>query len=949
MLAAALLCGGVATAKKVLDHSSFDAWKSVKNSPLSNDGRWAAYSVVPQEGDGVLTFRDTKSGKEINIPRGYNPRFTANSKWAIALIKSFFADTRQAKIDKKKGLEMPQDSLAIINLRTGKVEKFAEVTGYKIGKKGGEWVAYSCVDTTYIKPKAKKDKKAGKPLIVRDMQSGNFKVIKNVNDYELSEDGMKLAVTLKKADTDSLSTDGVGMMMLPDTSFILIDRDKKFYGAPVFSKAGDKLAYTASMDSTETGTLHAELYLADIRNKVITPKLIPTQRSEMAPVNLAPAHSSDPALQEELEKERREAIKASAGDSLFVNQYSKPIFSKNGRRLIVGIAPFVCPDDTTIVDFERADLDIWRWDAPVTPPQELKAVDKLREKTFPLVIDLETGRDQLLTSNPLVNVLSPDEWDGNWALLQDPTKEKISHQWDYLAPEELFVINVENGRSVPVTTVMKESSELSPADKFVLYYDNRQIYAYEIATGKCVELTSSIPYPIWEENTDYPMMQSPYGTAGWMEDDAAVLIYDKHDIWSLDPKGLRKPICMTAGEGRKKNLRFRYQKTDPEERSLKPGQQMLLRVFDYGDKRHGLATMSAGKENAPVIRILDKYQFSQIQKAKDAPVFTFTKQNFSTCPEIYLAENSNFANAKRLTFTDSQRDEYWWGTAELVKWYAFDGKEVEGILYKPENFDPSKKYPMIAYFYEQCSEELYRHYTMEPSWSWINFPFYTSRGYVIFVPDVHYTPGVPGEGAYNCIVSGVEELCKRYDWIDKDHIGIDGQSWGGYQTAYLITRTDMFACAGSGAPVANMTSAFGGIRWGTGDSRQAQYEQGQSRIGRNLWEAPELYIANSPLFKLNRVNTPLLIMHNDADGAVPWYQGIELFMALRRLHKPVWMLQYNGEAHNIKARKNRKDITIRLQQFFDHYLQGAPMPEWMKYGIPATRKGQEMRTGLVNE
>ena len=224
----------------------------------------------------------------------------------------------------------------------------------------------------------------------------------------------------------------------------------------------------------------------------------------------------------------------------------------------------------------------------------------------------------------------------------------------------------------------------------------------------------------------------------------------------------------------------------------------------------------------------------------------------------------------------------------------------------------------------------------------MNYPFYVSRGYVVFVPDIHYTAGIPGECAYNYVCSGVEAVCDRYPNIDRSRIGIDGQSWGGYQTAYLVTRTNMFACAGSGAPVSNMTSAFGGIRWESGDSRQAQYEMGQSRIGRNLWEAPELYIANSPLFHADRCHTPLLIMHNDADGAVPWYQGIEMFMALRRLQRPVWMLQYNGEAHNLRERKNRKDITIRLQQFFDHYLKGDPMPEWMEKGIPAIRKGQEM-------
>ena len=249
---------------------------------------------------------------------------------------------------------------------------------------------------------------------------------------------------------------------------------------------------------------------------------------------------------------------------------------------------------------------------------------------------------------------------------------------------------------------------------------------------------------------------------------------------------------------------------------------------------------------------------------------------------------------------------------------------------------------MLAVFYETGSEELYTHYTMEPSWSWVNYPFYVSRGYVVFVPDIHYSIGLPGESAYNYVCSGVEAVCDLYPNIDRKRIGIDGQSWGGYQTAYLVTRTNMFACAGSGAPVANMSSAFGGIRWESGDSRQAQYEQGQSRIGSNLWEAPELYIKNSPVFHANNCNTPLLIMHNDADGAVPWYQVIEMFMALRRLQKPVWLLQYNGEAHNIRDRKNRKDITIRLQQFFDHYLMGDPMPRWMKEGINPVRKGQDM-------
>ena len=253
---------------------------------------------------------------------------------------------------------------------------------------------------------------------------------------------------------------------------------------------------------------------------------------------------------------------------------------------------------------------------------------------------------------------------------------------------------------------------------------------------------------------------------------------------------------------------------------------------------------------------------------------------------------------------------------------------------------------MIVYFYEKYSNGLHNHYTPKPSRSTVNFTYYVSNGYLIFVPDIVYKTGFPGQSAYNSVVSGTLQLMQN-PWVDKEHIGIQGQSWGGYQVAYLITQTDMFAAAMAGAPVSNMTSAYGGIRWGSGMSRMFQYEGSQSRIGGTLWEMPWRYIENSPVFFADKVETPLLMMHNDKDGAVPWYQGIEYFVALRRLDKPVWMLTYNGAPHNLKRRADCKDLSIRMQQFFDHYLKGAPAPVWMEYGIPAVDKGKDMGYELV--
>ncbi len=913
LIIAGFAVAGVATGtKKALDHTSFDNWKSVRNTGLSDSGEWAAYSVDPQEGDGYLYFYNTRTKKQIAIPRGYQASFTADGKWGISLVKAEYAKTRKAKIDKKKDLDLPQDSLAIVNLSTGGVEKIAYVLSYKIGMKGGDWIAFSSCDTTYLPAKILKEKEVAKPLVLRHLPSGLTKVTKWVENYGFDRNGSKIAVSTKKCDKDSLSSSGVGVILLPDTSYVILDRDKKFYGSPVFDHDGSQLAYVASDDSVKSGTVHASIYHARLENPMKSPREI------------------------------KSMFMSAAGDTLVPNQYTKPVFSRNGQRLISGVAPIIAPDDTTIVDFENPALDIWRWDAPMTPPQELKNVGKVREKNYPVVIDLGTMHQTLVYSAPLATAEGADRWDGDWALVKDPTADAVEGQWNYFSPVEISLVNVNDGRKRVLGKVPAGIASLSPGGKYVTWFDDRNYYSYNISTGDTVNMTASMPVLVWNDEDDHPMPAEPWGEACWSADDEAMLIYDKFDIWAVDPQGKRKPECVTGGEGRKRNLRFRYLKTDPEERFVKRGGEMLLEVFDYTDKYNGLATAVYGKNVKPALTVLDGHAYTQVRKALDRNVYTWQRANFSESPDIWLCRGNDFGKALQLTDANPQMKDYNWGTAQLVKWRAYDGKESEGVLYVPENLDPSKKYPMLCVFYETGSEDLYRHYTMEPSWSWVNYPFYVSRGYVIFVPDIHYAPGLPGESCYNYVCSGAEEMCRRYPWIDKERIGIDGQSWGGYQTAYLVTRTDMFACAGSGAPVANMTSAFGGIRWESGDSRQAQYEQGQSRIGRNLWEAPELYIQNSPLFHADRVTTPLLIMHNDQDGAVPWYQGIEMFMALRRLQKPVWMLQYNGEAHNIRARKNRKDITVRLQQFFDHYLKGDPMPKWMKEGIPAVRKGQEL-------
>jgi dipeptidyl aminopeptidase/acylaminoacyl peptidase len=328
-------------------------------------------------------------------------------------------------------------------------------------------------------------------------------------------------------------------------------------------------------------------------------------------------------------------------------------------------------------------------------------------------------------------------------------------------------------------------------------------------------------------------------------------------------------------------------------------------------------------------------------KAKNADIIHFTQQTFAEFPDVWLADDLTFKNPRKVSTANPQQAEYNWGSSELVNWLSHDGIPLQGILIKPEDFDYRKQYPMIVYFYERSADTLHNYRAPAPSASIMNPTMFASQGYIVFIPDIVYKPGYPGESAMHSIMPGVHEVLRR-GFVDPKRVGLDGQSWGGYQIAYMITETDMFAAAYSGAPVANMFSAYGGIRWGSGLVRQFQYERTQSRIGDTPWNMPLRYLENSPLFFLDKVKTPVLIMHNDKDGAVPWYQGIELFTGLRRLSKPSWLLVYNDEDHNLVQRRNRKDLSIRKQQFFDHYLKGEPMPIWMSQGIPATEKGRTM-------
>ncbi len=908
--------------KKPLDHSVYDNWESVGTKQLSNNGFWAGYIINKQEGDAFLHLNNLMANSTLNIARGTMLNFSADSKYAAFAIKPLYKDIREAKIKKKKPEELTKDTLGIANLSNMEVIKIPRVKSYKIPEKGSGFIAYlleKAIDTAKkskaVDPKAKEE---GTDLIVRNLTTGTERTFKYVNEYSFNKNGKQLVFSSTGSKKDKSAPMGVFLYNIEKGSFKTLVTGKGNFNGFTFNDDGEYLVFLGERSPEKKEIKDFNIYYH-------SPTLDTAQilvDNEIPGIPAKWAVSGDGALN----------------------------FSKDSHTLYFGIAPVKTPKDTTLVDFENAKLDIWSYKDDYLQPMQLKNLEKDLKKSYLSAIDVFSSNPKVtpLTNEKLPDASQVSEGNADYVLASTDFGNRIQMQWTVNSIRDYYLVNTKTGDKKKIIENLSGYAMASPAGKYIIYFDKKTAgwYTYNITTAKVTHLNTGSDVKFVDEEHDMPNEPSAYGLAAWTADDKAVLIYDRYDIWEFAPDGKNAGQNITNGYGRQNKITFRYEKTDSDSKFLDKKQVIWLKAFNNSTKESGWYKKNINNKSNPELVIMEKMSYSSLVKAKDAERYIFDKANYISSPNVYVS--TDMKTQIQLSHTNPQQKNYNWGTAELVKWTTPKGFSAEGILYKPEDFDPAKKYPMIAYFYEKLSDGLYNYQAPAPTPSRLNIPYFVSNGYIVFAPNISYEDGYPGRSAEEYINSGVESL-KKNAWVDATKIGIQGQSWGGYQVAHLITRTNMYAAAWSGAPVVNMTSAYGGMRWESGMNRQFQYEKTQSRIGATLWEKPELYIENSPLFKLPNVNTPVVIMANDADGAVPWYQGIEMYSGLRRLGKPVWMLNYNNEAHNLMQRQNRKDIQIREQQFFDYYLKGAKAPVWMVNGIPATEKGKTWGFELTDE
>lgn len=866
---------------------------------ISYDGSRVAYSAAPDRGDGYGVIVSSDKKTEYTIERGENPRFSSGGDWVLFTRKPPFSESMD-----KPDSDKPEDDAVIVSTADGSQSIYKNVKNTSFSRlKNYLFVHHGSVeDSTLNKEQNDKLKKAGTDLFVKDLESMKHTSVPFVDSWTVDSLSTTLVFTVK----DTLeSNNGLYYLSLDDIlkPAIAIDTAKKvkFSSFTWFEKESE-LAYMRAEDMEKDTAETAVLYTWE-KNRIFP----------------------DPLLNQE-----------DAPEAYFLPFDNMLTWSNDGLRLFFGFRPerfaekpekkktFKSPVDSLK---HQADIDVWHGEDPLIKTHEKNIWNSTKSQNLISVLHLNDKRLVILADEDVTDVQPSKNGEYAMAWTNVPYRKRITWEGRF---RDLYAININSGDRILVAEELNDIASLSPGAEYLLYFANNHWYAYDISKGSTENLTDTLCVPFFDETNDLPSSPSSYRIAGWMEDGESVLIYDRYDIWqaNLRTGNMRN---VTAGEGRKNRTAFRIRKMDDE--PLFQSREVVF-IEGFNDDTRVRAVYSARLDRQGADLVADEGKNLRLRlMSGDKKSILYTRESYNEYPDLWHT-GTRFRDPVRLSSLTDQIEQFNWGKAELLSFLSADGEPLQGVVIKPGDYDPSMKYPVFVYYYEKFSQRLHDFnqtvINHRPS-----FGYYASNGYVVFLPDIHFIEGRPGMSAVKSLVPAVQELIDK-GIADPGAIGLHGHSWSGYQTAFVVTQTDKFKAAIAGAPVSNMTSAYGGIRWGSGMARQFQYETGQSRLGSSIFEKRYLYIENSPLFYAHEINTPMLIMHGDADEAVPWEQSIELYLAMRRAGKDIIFLQYRDEPHHPQKYPNKVDYTIRMKEYFDYHLRGYEPAEWITGGVPYT-------------
>jgi dipeptidyl aminopeptidase/acylaminoacyl peptidase len=971
-------------AKRPLTYDVVDYWRTIGGTRLSNDGQWLAYALTAQGDDGELVVRNLRSGQEFKHPRGTNPQFTPDGKLVVfTIVPTKAEDEWVAQQENQAGENptagnqaganqpgagrggrpstgsgqagrgnqanrTPRNSLGIMTLASGQVATVEKVGSFAMPEESSTWLAYykgnggtgggggrggrgagagrggggrqggvpaatsgeGQSERGQEAANGAKRKDPGADLILRNLTTNEETTIPEVTEYEWDTKGTWLAYATSSTDA---TKDGAFARRVADGTVKSLLSGRGHYKGLSFDEAGQQLAFLSDQAEYDQPVSPYRLYLWK------------------APSTSSGQAGDSPAM------ELVGATTSGMPKGMVVADNAPPRFSSDGARLFLATAPPPpAPPAPNAKTPAPIPVDLWSSKDPIIQPMQKVRAEQERMRNYRAVVHLADKRFVQLATPDLPTVNPGD--DVLHALGQSDMPYRMELSWDQTY-NDVFLLDIKSGKPQKVLEHWGSAgTAMSAGGKYVLYFDERNghWYTHRVSDGARVNLTEKLSVKFQQQN-DTPDLPGPYGSGGWTANDASVLLYDEFDIWEVKPDGTGARM-VTSGEGRKQHLAFRYRSLDPDEKTVPANKPLLLATTNDDTRATGFYRVASLASTAAPEKVvmLDK-GFGAPTKAKNADTLVFTLSKFEEFPNLWVSD-TNFKNMQKVSDANPQQSQFVWGKAEMIDYINADGKKLRAVLIKPDNFDPTKKYPLMVYIYEELTNTL-NGYSAPNVGTSINIPRYVSNGFVVLKPDIVYATGYPGESAEKCVIPAVNTVVGM-GFIDPKRIGIQGHSWGGYQITHLITRTNLFAAVEAGASVSNMISAYGGIRWGTGMVREFQYEKTQSRIGAPPWEAPLQFIENSPIFWIKKIQTPYLTIHNDADDAVPWYQGIEFNTAMRRVGKEAYMFTYNGEPHGLRNRDNQKHWTVHMDEFFDHYLLGKPRPDWMDKGVTFLDKGK---------
>lgn len=876
---------------RIINSAALKNWPYINEYPcISADGKYFSYIISNKN-------RDIK--KQLVIKN-----VDQNEEWQFSDAEALFFTT-----DNKKFVFKVKDSIGILDLSNQRTSYQVDIREINYPSKMGEWIAWK--------------KKSSNTLIIKNLLSNQEYTFDNVVNFTFSKSAKSVVLQTTSSDTLHLAS----ALLFVD---LFTGKTERIWSDEVASESDNtKVNYTLNDNGDRVGFLIKKHSLSS--HSIDSFSIWYYDRSD----NKLSLISN--------------GLPLAIGRKLSIDDnYLK--FSKNEKYLLIRLNK----NSNKTLQTTSVNVDVWNYKDEILQSTQLH---QLENETYDAVLNI-SSRNLLQVTNDHEEIYKVQLQNHYTDFVVIKTNNHVKNYWWKLSPKPSYYLMslIDGSRSmISINANHDDLFSFSPTGNYLVYYDRekKSFYSCNVKLKSINKIGSDIPVEFSNEygKDRIESAGSPVGIAGWKESDNKILLYDDYDIWIIDLLGKEKSNCITNLYGRKNQIKFRIIEEEKVNiGNLKNG--ILLTAFNIDNNYNGFYRCSLYASKDPILLYMAPCQLVLFQsqvpdfvgyniikpvKAELVDSWVVKRQSFNESPNYYLTHD--FRIFKQLTNINPHKD-FNWIKPELVKWKLPNGKLGKGLLYKPDNFNPGQKYPVIFHYYQKLAYKQYEY--LEPDFSQgdINIPWFVSRGYLVFTPDIEFTIGNTGQSIFNSVISSATYL-SRFPYVDSRRLALNGHSFGGYETNYLVSHSKLFAAAVTASGVTDLVSSYLGLAGGAifkEVSRQNGYEIGQGRLGATLWQKPDLYIQNSPIIKADRIVSPLLIMHNKSDGLVPWSQAVELFTALRRLGKRAWMLQYDNSGHAV-VKNDAKDYTIRVEQFYNHYLRNAPVPIWMTQGIPARLKG----------